>query len=129
MRMSKLLGSSYNVGHVDRLLRIFLGIALMALSIWAFKNYSTVTPLKKTINKNVLGWMFLITNLFSCNTIPAEIKIGKDACFYCKMTVSDNRFGVLLVNEKGKKYIFDDTQCFTSFLHKLENRNIKIVAI
>ena len=32
MRMSKLLGSSYNVGHVDRLLRVSLGIVLMGLA-------------------------------------------------------------------------------------------------
>ncbi len=120
---------AYSIPDIGGWIFIFVGIALLGLSIWAFKNYSTVTPFKKTINKNVLSWMFLITYLFSCNPIPSEIKIGKDACFYCKMTVSDNRFGVVLVNEKGKKYIFDDTQCFTSFLHKLENRNIKIGAI
>ena len=32
MRMSKLLGSNCNVGHVDRLLRITLGIVLMGLA-------------------------------------------------------------------------------------------------
>ena len=120
---------AYSIPDIGGWIFIFVGIALLALSIWAFKNYSIVKTYKKTINQNVLGWMFLITSAFSCNTAPSIIKIGKDACVFCKMTVSDNRYGVVLVNDKGKKYIFDDTQCLTSFLHKLENRNINISAI
>ena len=37
------------------------------------------------------------------------------------MTVSDNRFGVVLVTEKGKNFIFDDPQCLASYLHSPKN--------
>ncbi len=70
-----------------------------------------------------------MTNAFACNTIPNSIKIGKDACSYCKMTVSDNRFGVVLVTEKGKNFIFDDPQCLAAHLHSPQNSSIKIGGI
>ena len=58
--------------------------------------------------------MFFIS---SCNTEPKHINLGKDNCDFCKMTISDNRFGAEIVTKKGKAYKFDDSHCLLSFLH------------
>jgi copper chaperone NosL len=59
----------------------------------------------------------IIVFLNSCNTKPEPIRVGRDNCSFCKMTVSDNRFGAELVTQKGKIYKFDDMLCLVSFLH------------
>jgi len=43
--------------------------------------------------------------------------IGKDACDFCKMILSDNRFGAEIISQKGKLYKFDDAHCAISFMH------------
>jgi copper chaperone NosL len=70
-------------------------------------------------NKAVIAaaGLFVIFFLNSCNTKPEAIQVGRDNCSFCKMTVSDNRFGAELVTKKGKIYKFDDMHCLVSFLH------------
>ena len=54
--------------------------------------------------------------LFSCNTHTQPIQFGKDNCDFCRMTISDARFGAEVVTSKGKAYKFDDLYCMVSFL-------------
>ncbi len=42
---------------------------------------------------------------------PVPIEFGKDACYWCKMTITDQRFGAELVTKKGKVYKYDDVAC------------------
>ena len=112
---------AYSMPDIGGWIFILVGLTLLILSIMAYKNINSIRRFKKTVNSSVLGLLFLLTNAFACNTIPTSIKIGKDACSFCKMTVSDNRFGVILVTEKGKNYIFDDPQCLASYLHSSKN--------
>lgn len=59
----------------------------------------------------------LTLSLSSCNTEPQPILIGKDNCDFCKMTISDNRFGAEIVTKKSKVYKFDDEHCIMEFLN------------
>lgn len=52
----------------------------------------------------------------SCSTEPKPIVIGKDNCDFCKMTISDPRFGAEIVTNKGKIYKFDDQHCILAFM-------------
>jgi copper chaperone NosL len=54
--------------------------------------------------------------LFSCTTKTQPLQLGKDNCDYCRMTISDARFGAEIVTSKGKAYKFDDMHCILSFL-------------
>ena len=72
---------------------------------WRVKNLSGVTTV-------------LIVLLSACNTDPVPITAGKDHCDFCKMTVSDNRFGAEIITQKGKLYKFDDIHCLVSFLQQ-----------
>jgi copper chaperone NosL len=58
-----------------------------------------------------------VTGLMSCSTGPQKINIGKDACNFCKMSISDNKFGAEIITKKGKVYKFDDTHCLVGFFN------------
>lgn len=70
---------------------------------------------------------FLSFSLASCTTQPEPIKLGSDNCDFCKMTISDPRFGAEIVTTKGKIYKFDDTHCVIGFINKntIDNNLIK----
>lgn len=60
--------------------------------------------------------LILITVLFlSCSNDPQPLQYGKDACYTCKMTLMDKKFGAEIVTKKGKVYIFDDLNCMVNF--------------
>ncbi len=60
----------------------------------------------------------LVTILFlSCSSEPEPIRYGKDACYTCKMTLMDKKFGAEIVTAKGKVYKFDDVNCMINFIN------------
>jgi len=52
----------------------------------------------------------------SCKSQPEPIKIGRDVCAYCKMTISDPRFGGEIITGTGKVYKFDDIRCLQEYV-------------
>jgi copper chaperone NosL len=54
--------------------------------------------------------------LSSCSTKPEPFHAGKDVCHFCKMGITDTRFGGELITKKGKIYKFDDLHCMIGFL-------------
>jgi len=55
--------------------------------------------------------------LAGCSSEPEPLEFGIDACYTCKMTLVDRRFGAELVTKKGKVYKFDDMNCMLGFYH------------
>ncbi len=106
---------------------IFIGAGAVLLSLVIYEQ----RRLKKfKLNSGTLNFFFfalLLISATSCNAGPESIKIGKDNCYFCKMTISDIRFGAELVTVKGKIYKFDDTQCLLSFLQSkiLDKQEVK----
>lgn len=49
--------------------------------------------------------------LSSCNVSPEAINYNFDECAYCKMKISDIRFGAEMVTSKGKIYKYDSAEC------------------
>lgn len=72
----------------------------------------------------LLGLMGII----SCSPKPQKINYGKDACNYCKMIISDRRFGGEIVLKTGKVYKFDDIGCLINFFWE-QNLTEKDVAM
>ncbi len=62
----------------------------------------------------------LLVALAACAPEPRPLHVGHDACAYCKMTLSDERYGAELVTKKGKVYPFDAIECLAA--HQLEGR-------
>ena len=52
---------------------------------------------------------------------PVPIKLHKDNCDFCKMTIADGRFAAELITDKGRVYKFDDLSCMIRFSN--ENKN------
>lgn len=52
----------------------------------------------------------------ACTIEPKAIDFGNDDCDYCKMTISDSRFGAEVLTKKGRVYKFDDMHCVNGFL-------------
>lgn len=57
----------------------------------------------------------------SCSKNPQPIDYGKDACYYCQMTIVDKIHGAELVTDKGKVYKFDAAECLIRYKNDLES--------
>jgi len=55
--------------------------------------------------------------MLGCSAKPEPLVFGKDACYTCKMTLVDSKYGAELVTQKGKIYKFDDLNCMLNFYH------------
>ncbi len=51
----------------------------------------------------------------ACQRVPRPLIAGSDACDFCRMTISDVRFGAELQLTTGKLYTFDAIECLASF--------------
>lgn len=47
---------------------------------------------------------------------PTPLVAGQDACEFCRMTITDARFGGEVVLSTGKRYAFDSIECLATFL-------------
>ena len=45
---------------------------------------------------------------------PRPIAYGRDECAWCRMTVSDARFGAELLTDTGKQEVFDSVECLAA---------------
>lgn len=57
----------------------------------------------------------------ACTPVPEPIEIGRDQCVYCKMIISDQRYGAELVTAKGKIYKYDSAECLAAAYLTKEN--------
>lgn len=104
---------------------IFVGVGLLALTCvaqaWQANRKGKVQH--KPAIAIVAG--FLLLTLDSCNTSPEPIKVGTDNCSFCKMIISDARYGAEIVTKKGKVYKFDDSHCVLAYLkNAIEKKDI-----
>ena len=97
---------------------IFAGAGLVLLLLVATE-WVTFKKRKHSFHTaSAVSAIVLLFFISSCNAGPEPIIAGKDQCDFCKMTVSDNRFGAEIVTKKGKVFKFDDAHCILSFLQK-----------
>lgn len=71
---------------------------------------------------NKLITLFISVLFFSCTAQPEPLVFGKDACYACKMTLMDKKFGAEIVTKKGKVYKFDDLNCMINFYNSGKER-------
>lgn len=68
--------------------------------------------------RSVAGWM-LASALFAgtaCDKGPRPLALGEDACDFCRMAISDDRFGGEIVLTTGRPRTFDAVECLVSYL-------------
>jgi copper chaperone NosL len=104
---------AYSTPHIGGWIFIVVGLLLLTAVIMHYRKKS---PKSITLSKAVpLVSVFLLFSIMSCSTGPQPIKVGVDACSFCKMTISDARFGGEILTKKGKVFKFDDMHCLLEF--------------
>lgn len=99
---------------------LFITTAVM-LMIAVFSETIGLEKIKK-FRVNRLPLLAFSLLLISCNQLgPVPIKLHKDNCDFCKMTIADGRFAAELITDKGRVYKFDDLSCMIRFSN--ENKN------
>jgi copper chaperone NosL len=106
--------SAYSMPATGGWIFIAVGVLVIAAVILVVRNNKRkLKNLRayKTIPAGLLAIAFT-----SCSNGPIPIKYGSESCHFCKMTISDKRFGAEIVTTKGKPYKFDDIHCLVGFL-------------
>lgn len=60
---------------------------------------------------------------------PRSIAYGRDECAWCRMTVSDQRFGAVLLTPTGKQEVFDSVECLAAATLALDSAEQARVAM
>jgi copper chaperone NosL len=96
---------------------IFVAVGFMLLTgaVAEWRLARKKTRLASATRLLLIGMICSLT-LNGCNSGPQRILIGHDNCDFCKMKISDNRFGAEIVTARGKLYKFDDAHCMLSFV-------------
>ncbi len=105
---------AYSVPDIGGWIFVAVGAILLFGVIYEWRRRKKIIGQTSTLPLLISG---LLTMLVSgCSTDPQPIHIGQDNCDFCKMTISDNRFGAEIVTKKSKVYKFDDEHCIIGFL-------------
>lgn len=96
---------------------IFIGVGAILLGVLIYEQKFKTRKMKTKTNSlaavAVASFAFLLS---SCSTGPQPIKLGSDACDFCRMTISDKQYGAEIMTKKGKAYKFDDTHCLFAYM-------------
>jgi copper chaperone NosL len=95
---------------------IFVGVGIIGLFVVCREWFAARSKKRNLYSGTILTAFFVAILFSSCSAGPVPIITGRDNCQFCKMTISDNRFGAEILTNKGKTYKFDDAQCAISFL-------------
>jgi copper chaperone NosL len=75
------------------------------------------------VKRSAITWLALAALLGGCGKLdlsqPPNIRFGQEACAYCRMIISDERFAAAMVDEGGEVLKFDDIGCLVQ--HEAEH--------
>jgi copper chaperone NosL len=61
--------------------------------------------------------LLLMLTLGACSArAPRDIVLGEDQCGYCRMEITDARFGAQVITTTGRHLVFDAPECLGGFL-------------
>ena len=78
--------------------------------------------------KNLL-LLLLLSVALSCQFGPKEIAYGEQSCHFCRMTIVDKQHAAQFVNDKGKTYNFDATECLINYLSGVDEDAIGMLLV
>lgn len=118
---------AYSVPDIGGWIFVAVGFVLLCCVVFEWRRKKKMIVPANKLPVLMIG--MLVLSLSSCSTDPQPINIGKDHCDFCKMTISDNRFGGEIVTKKSKLYKFDDEHCIVGFLHSKKVTEPEIAGI
>lgn len=106
---------AYSIPDIGGWMLIFSGVLIFLI---LFKEYNWIKKFKKS--KAAVAIFVLSLGLFSScgNTKPEPIVLNSDQCNFCKMSISDGRFGAEIITKKGRVYKFDDIVCMAHYVNE-----------
>jgi copper chaperone NosL len=109
---------AYSIPAIGGWLMAAAGVLMVAVLFFSLRKKRGDVSLKPmrdsaAVTACVVG---LLLFLSACSSGPVPIRVGTDACDYCRMGIADARFGGEVVNKKGKTWKFDDLHCLVGFL-------------
>lgn len=91
---------------------IFMSAGLLVIGVLCYEIYVSRKKIMKMITLILMAGFVL-----SCSSEQELLRYGKDACYTCKMTLMDKKFGAEIITAKGKVYKFDDANCMVNFIN------------
>ena len=82
--------------------------------------------IKRRQLKKAAFLFFFLPLIVSCQPQVQEINFGNDQCAYCKMTITDQKYGAELVTEKGKAHKFDAVECLLFFMQEQSDQEFAL---
>ena len=108
---------AFSVPHIGGWLLVVAGIFILGASVfeWKFR--------PKKIQVAFIAFLMSTAGfLSSCTSAgPKPIELNKDMCAFCRMSISDGRFGAEIITKKNRIYTFDDLSCMDKFAAGEEN--------
>ncbi len=111
---------AYSIPDIGGWLFVVAGVLLVIAIIIELRSI-------RKMKKGIPSALLLVAGLFiaSCNNQgPQPLTLHKDACTFCKMSISDGKFGAELITTKGRIYKFDDLGCMFGYMASLEAESI-----
>ncbi len=120
---------AYSVPHIGGWIFVSVGVMLLFCIIMDYRKMKKMKTTKKNIATVLL--LFIVLTLPSCNVSPDPIKVGVDKCQFCKMAISDVRFGTEAITKKGKIHKYDEAHCLISDIKSgaIDSKDIKDIYI
>lgn len=106
---------AYSVPATGGWIFVTVGFLIMVAVVYEWKLARKKTIFSAALPLLAIG-IITASTLTSCSSEPQPIQVGQDNCEFCKMKISDNRFGAEIVTTKNKAYKFDDAHCILSFV-------------
>lgn len=106
---------AYSVPATGGWIFVTVGFLLVAAVVYEWRRARKKIVLPAGLPLLAIG-MITASMFTGCTTGPQPIQAGQDNCAFCKMKISDNRFGAEIITTKSKAYKFDDAHCILSFV-------------
>ena len=110
---------AYSIPATGGIMYLACGVILLLVTLKERGVFSRMMKKKTIVPLVMLMWVMLLNT--SCSQPgPKPIRLNKDECAYCKMTVTHAAFASQINTAKGRQYVFDDLGCMISYIKENE---------
>ena len=79
--------------------------------------------------KHFLLIIFICVLMPGCKSGSEKINFGEEECVYCRMTISNPKFGALLITDKGRMRKYDAVECMVNDIQENDPSYQKLLVV